>query len=63
VDVDGSDRRIERRDRRDRDRDERVIIRRDRDVRSTGSVDCRTTVVRRENRSGEMVTKRIRECD
>lgn len=24
---------------------------------------CRTTIVRRENRYGEMVTRRIRECD
>ena len=33
----------------------RVIERRDRR--------CRTTIVRRENRYGEMVTRRIRECD
>jgi hypothetical protein len=64
VDVDGSDRRIERRERRwDGDREDSVIIRRDRDVRTTGSVRCRTTIVRRENRFGEVVTRRIRECD
>ena len=44
--------------------EERVVIRRrHRDVEATGSVRCRTTIVRRENSRGEMVTRRIRECD
>lgn len=57
------ERRVERRIERGYD-DDRVVVRRDRDVRTTGSVErCRTTIVRRENRFGELVTRRIRECD
>ena len=51
------------RERRDWDGD-RVVTRRGyRDVTTTGSVGCRTTIVRRENAYGQMVTKRIKECD
>lgn len=61
------DNRVERRVERRFDRgydDDRVVVRRGRDVVTTGSVErCRTTIVRRENRFGEMVTRRIRECD
>ena len=32
-------------------------------VETTGSVGCRTTTVRRENDRGQMVTRRIRDCD
>jgi hypothetical protein len=39
----------------------RVIERRDRDWDRPRDR-CRTTIVRRENRRGEMVTRRIREC-
>ncbi len=45
---------------------ERVIVRdrrRYRDVDTTGSVGCRTTIVKRRNAYGEMVTRRIRECE
>ncbi|HEY8565493.1 MAG TPA: hypothetical protein VIL65_08345 [Beijerinckiaceae bacterium] len=57
--------RIERMERRGYGpREDRVIVRDRRDIRSTGSVErCRTTIVRRENRFGELVTRRIRECD
>ena len=44
--------------------DNGVVVRRGhRDVVTTGSVGCRTTIVKRENAYGQMVTKRIRECD
>ena len=43
----------------DWDEDRRV---RRREVETTGTVGCRTTTVRRENRRGEMVTQRIREA-
>jgi hypothetical protein len=52
---------IERRDYGD---ENRVVVRRGyRDVDTTGSIGCRTTIVRRENAYGQMVTRRIRECD
>jgi hypothetical protein len=57
VDLDGRDRRIER-----RVRDDRVIIRRDRDYRAYRSPRCRTTVVRRENRFGRVTVRRVRTC-
>ncbi len=64
VDVDGPDRRLESRERRRTDdREERVLSRREREVRATGGVGCRTTIVRRENRFGKMTSERIRECD
>ena len=45
------------------DRDDRVVVRRrDRDVRSTGNVGCRTTIVKKEDGFGRMTTKRIRTC-
>jgi hypothetical protein len=47
-------------DRRDRDR----RFREEREVRTTGSTRrCRITIEERENRRGEMVRRRIRECD
>ncbi len=60
-------------DRYDRDSRERVIVRerRDRDwndrrrvreIETTGNV-CRTVVERERNARGQMVTRRIRECD
>jgi hypothetical protein len=51
------------RERRGWDGDRVVVRRGHRDVVTTGSVGCRTTVVRRENAYGRMVTKRIKECD
>jgi hypothetical protein len=58
VDTGPRERVIERRERGwDGDRVERRERRWSRDERS-----CRTTVVRRVNRYGEMVTRRIREC-
>ena len=50
------------RERRGGDWDEGRSVRR-REIDTTGSVGCRTTVVRRENDRGQMVTRRIRECD
>ncbi len=58
----GSRERVIVRERRGRDWDEDRRVRR-REVETTGTVGCRTTTVRRENRRGEMVTQRIRECD
>jgi hypothetical protein len=49
------------RDRRGGDWDEDRVVRRR--VETTGSIGCRTTVVRRQNDRGQMVTRRIRECD
>jgi hypothetical protein len=43
--------------------DDRAVRRGHREVVTTGSVGCRTTIVKRENAYGQMVTKRIRECD
>ena len=62
---DFSERGFDRRDRGfdRREREERVIVRRGREVFSTGGVGCRTIIVRRENALGDMVTKRIRRCD
>jgi hypothetical protein len=51
------------RERRDRDWDDRRGVRRYRDVITTGSTDCRTTVVYRENARGQRVKRTIRECD
>lgn len=50
------------RDRRDWDED-RVVRRRHRDVVTTGSIGCRTTILRREDSRGRMVTRKIRECE
>jgi hypothetical protein len=58
----GSRERVIVRDRRDWDED-RVVRRRHRDVATTGSVGCRTTVVRREDSRGRMVKRTIRECE
>jgi hypothetical protein len=54
--------RVITRERGDRDFD-RDRGRRGRDVLSTGSTGCRTTIVKREDDRGRMVTRRIRECD
>ena len=52
------------RERRAYEPEERVIVRRRaREVEATGSVGCRTTIVRRENARGQIVTRRIRECE
>ena len=51
------------RERRSWDGDRVVVRRRHRDIDTTGSVGCRTTMVKRENAYGQMVTRRIRECD
>jgi hypothetical protein len=50
---------------RDRDhwRDDRVRVRRHRDVVTTGSVGCRTITERYRNHRGQMVTRRIQDCD
>jgi hypothetical protein len=48
---------------RDRDWDRPRLIRRHRDVVTTGSVDCHTTVVYRRNDRGVRVKRTIRECD
>ena len=59
----------------DRGSRERVIVRerrgdwdddrrmRRRDVVTTGSIGCRTTIVRREDSRGRLVTRKIRECE
>ena len=54
---------VRERERRGWDEDRVVVRRGHRDVVTTGSVGCRTTIVKRENAYGQMVTKRIRECD
>ena len=60
----GSDRdRHEDRGMRRGHRDDRVIVRRDREIRSTGNVGCRTTTVKKEDAFGRMTTKRIKTCD
>ena len=51
------------RERRVRDWDEPRFIRRHRDVVTTGSTDCRTTIVYRENARGQRVKRTIRECE
>ncbi len=44
-------------------REDRVIVRRrDREIRSTGNVGCRTTIVKKEDAFGRMKTKRIETC-
>lgn len=45
--------------------DERVIVRRERrsEIDETGSTSCRTTIIKREDDCGRMITKRIRTCD
>jgi hypothetical protein len=60
----GSDRNDDRGMRRGRHhRDDRVIVRgRDREIRSTGNVGCRTTIVKKEDGFGRMTTKRIKTC-
>ncbi len=46
------------------DRDRRVIERREIErVEPRRTERCRTTIVRRENRRGEIVRERVRECD
>ncbi|HEX8164858.1 MAG TPA: hypothetical protein VF601_03610 [Beijerinckiaceae bacterium] len=42
--------------------DDRVVVRRRRDVYETGNVGCRTIIVKKEDDFGRMVTKRIRKC-
>ena len=55
----GSDRGIRRGHREDR-----VSVRpRDREIRTTGNVGCRTTIVKKEDRFGRMTTKRIQTCE
>jgi hypothetical protein len=45
-------------------REDRVIVRpRDREIRTTGNVGCRTTIVKKEDRFGRMTTKRIQTCE
>ena len=51
------------RERRGWDDDRVVVRRRHRDIDVTGSVGCRTTIVKRQNAYGQTVTRRIRECD
>ncbi|HEX8663442.1 MAG TPA: hypothetical protein VF744_05375 [Beijerinckiaceae bacterium] len=59
----GSDRNDDRGMHRGRhDRDDRVVVRRRGDVRSTGNVGCRTTIVKKEDGFGRMTTKRIKTC-
>ena len=60
----GSRERVIVRERRGSDWDEdRVARRRYRNVETTGSIGCRTTIVRREDSRGRMVKRTIRECD
>jgi Ni/Co efflux regulator RcnB len=43
---------------------DRIIVRRNRDdAIETGGINCRTTVVRRMNNDGDIVTKQIRKCN
>ena len=42
--------------------DDRVVVRRRRDVYETGNVGCRTIIVKKEDDFGRMVSKRIRKC-
>jgi hypothetical protein len=45
-------------------RDDSVIVgRRDREIRTTGNVGCRTTIVKKEDTFGRMTTKRIKTCE
>jgi hypothetical protein len=60
----GSDRnRHEDRSMRRGQRDDGVIVSRDREIRSTGTVGCRTTIVKKEDAFGRVTTKRIKTCD
>jgi hypothetical protein len=59
----GSRERVIVRERRGDWDDDRGMRRRHRDVVTTGSIGCRTTIVRREDSRGRMVTRKIRECD
>ena len=59
----GSRERVIVRERRGDWDDDRMMRRRYRNVETTGSIGCRTTIVRRENAYGRMVTRKIRECD
>ena len=43
--------------------DDRMMRRRFRNVETTGSIGCRTTVVRRMDSHGRMVKRTIRECE
>jgi hypothetical protein len=43
-------------------RGDRIIVRRQDEALETGGINCRTTVVRRMNDDGDIVTKRIRNC-
>ena len=62
----GSDRRDDDRGmhRGRHDREGGIVVRgrRDREVRSTGTTGCRTTIVKKDNGFGRMTTKRIRTC-
>ena len=59
----GSDRNDDRGMRRGRhEREDRVVRGRDREVRSTGNLGCRTTIVKKDNGFGRMTTKRIKTC-
>ena len=55
----GGDRTIRTEVRGDNDR---VEVRRRRDVYETGNVGCRTIIVKKEDDFGRTVTKRIRKC-
>jgi hypothetical protein len=59
----GSRERVIVRERRGDWDDDRMMRRRHRDVVTTGSIGCRTTVVRRMDSSGRMVKRTIRECE
>ena len=60
----GSRERVIVRERRGGDWDEdRMTRRRFRNVETTGSIGCRTTIVRRQDSRGRMVKRTIRECD
>ena len=56
----GGDRTVRTEVRGDNDR---VEVRRRRDVYETGNVGCRTIIVKKEDDFGRMVTKRIRKCN
>jgi Ni/Co efflux regulator RcnB len=44
-------------------RGDRIIVRRQDEALETGVINCRTTVVRRMNDDGDIMTRRIRKCD
>ena len=59
----GSRERVIVRERRGDWDDDRMMRRRFRNVETTGSIGCRTTVVRRMDSHGRMVKRTIRECE